>query len=120
MPGDLNLDDAHVAALSELEHLRLRNLWLQHRLLRERLNGLISQFLQTAEPRTLQDGIEMLTREINTAAAAAFAARGLDPKECRLHVDLGVFVRCETTSTRVSAGASDVNELRPEGDWYKS
>jgi hypothetical protein len=83
---------AGAAQVPELERLSLQNLFLQQQVWREQLNVLTLQFLQTANPKTLQDRIEVVTHQINALADKIFADANLDPAEYQLDVLAGTFI----------------------------
>ncbi len=78
--------------IPELERLKLHNLILQQQLQHEQLNGLILKFLQTTQPRELQEKIEDITRRINEMAAEIFSTTGVSPQEYQLNIERGAFV----------------------------
>jgi len=78
--------------LSDVDRLQLHNLLLQQQTLRAQLNLLTVQFLQTPEPRALNDRINELTTRINATTEQVFAAHQIDPKMHSLDVERGVFV----------------------------
>jgi hypothetical protein len=76
----------------ELERLRIHNLYLQQKICHERLNLLTLQFLQTAEPKALQQQIDEFTSQIEALAQRIFSNAELDPRQYQLNIDRGVFV----------------------------
>lgn len=87
-----NVDDIAIPTVPELDRLRLHNLVLQHQVLREQLNVLTLQFLQTPQPNALQERVEDVTKQINGMAERLFAEANLDPRRYQLNVEDGRFV----------------------------
>ena|ERR1043166_4164772 len=78
--------------VDEVQRLRLHNLILQQQVYREQINALILQFLQTSQPKGLQEKVEELTKQVNSLAAEIFTGAHLDPQEYQFNVETGVFV----------------------------
>jgi hypothetical protein len=91
------VDNLVLAPIAELDRLRLRNLVLEHQLCLRQLEVLTLQFLQTAEPRTIQSRIEELTTQINASTEAIFSEHGLDQRCYQLDIDRGVFTDRQIT-----------------------
>ena len=83
--------------MPEIIRLKLHNLVLQQQVCREQLNGMILQFLQTAQPRQVQDQIETLTKQINEMAGELYSSTGVDAQEYQFDVEKGVFVERNRT-----------------------
>jgi regulator of replication initiation timing len=80
-----------VSVVEETVRLQLQNVHLRQQLLREQINGLVLQFLQTSQPRALQQQLEAAIQEGQTLIVATFAAAGLKPEDYRLDLATGRF-----------------------------
>ncbi len=79
--------------LSEAERLKLHNLFLQRQLQQEQLNNLTLRFLQTEQPKSIQEKIDALGKEINAGVEQACRQVGLNTDEYQINIDDGTFVR---------------------------
>jgi hypothetical protein len=99
MPSSVSADPADagdivsIPKVPELERLQLHNLFLEQQVCREQLNVLTLQFLQTMQPKALQERIERITSQINTLAQRVFADARIDAQAYQLNVEEGAFVR---------------------------
>jgi len=78
--------------LPELQRLKVQNLFLQQKLCREQLNALTYRFLQTPQPKALEERVEELNKQLNLVAADIFSSLRIDPQAYLLNVEDGIFV----------------------------
>jgi hypothetical protein len=86
--------------IPELDRLQLHNLLLQQQLCREQLNALTLQFLQTVQPRALQERIEEIGRQINILGERVFADAHVDAQAYQLNLEDGSFVSRSQTAVK--------------------
>lgn len=84
--------------ISEVQCLRIQNLFLQQQICQCQLNALTLQFLQTREPRALQERVDELTSQLNALADRMFAEYGVDSGLYQLDIERGVFRERKTTA----------------------
>ncbi len=78
--------------IDELDRLRLQNVVLQLQLGREQMNVLVAQFLQTPQPRALQERIDGLGTQMNDLVRQIYVTAAVDPERYQVNVVDGTFV----------------------------
>ena len=85
--------DCESQTLPETPKLQLQNLWLQQQLSKEQLNCLILRFLQTTEPRALQDQIDQLASRMEAIARQIFSDFQIDSNLHQINIEHGTVVK---------------------------